>query len=657
MGTRILPLDPEVKCDEDLPPVATENNWSLLVQPFNSTDTQVLEQLRQSLLKCAAGICSDVGYDLTIKPTLLRTLQFVQRKRKERVVFVTKQQFPESNSYLTEQALSYLLKKDYVREFRFVPDDESSRVICVDSLAFSNLVVRSHLDAGGHVFRLEAGKFWPSNMDRTPPNPEVLARVLEQLQSSGMVPESFLPLLWNTPYIRQDHMYLTMGVMECLGLICHANTYGQALDPSPVLDMPFFNYLSGVRIRHVMLMNKLTEVKPVLHWTDNPHKGDFQITVHFCCPSGMPVGVVLRVLALCLNVTKPFTQYSHIWQQGVLIQLGHEVKIHVHAFTNELDFTARVVSDSYSDLKMATQVLWMTVAPCLGSLLELLSSFPGLAIETYLSFRGDPNFDEVFRRSSTDRRLTIDQLVSKQLLLHTESVSSKWLIPFKVDSSVTSFETWLAFLMANRKDVLQILAPDLLFPPDPNSLPVNVSTDNMPRKTTRKTSKVSWNIENKTNQTNNNNNSVARKQEALKETALCKADTPIITSVKLASETKSAHVSPTSNQTASSHQGVHPGFDEQIALKVASSLSAAVLSSSVARFMEEENTVRRTWSPAQVLAVREISRLSSSVWEGDMTKISSAISNAVANNQRSSDVKVSNGHSPAIHSTRFCVVL
>lgn len=41
-------------------------------------------------------------------------------------------------------------------------------------------------------------------------------------------------------------------------------------------------------------------------------------------------------------------------------------------------------------------------------------------------------------------------------------------------------------------------------------------------------------------------------------------------------------------------------FDQQIAYKVASSLSASVMTSGVAKFMEEENAMSKKWSPAQV---------------------------------------------------------
>ncbi|XP_033744588.1 uncharacterized protein LOC117330423 [Pecten maximus] len=665
-----LTLNAEVICDAETQPALTENNCSLLVYPFNSSDTQVLQQLRTSLLICASGISSDEGYDFSIKPSLLRTIQFIQKKRKEQVLFATKRQFPDSDGDLTEKALTYLLKKDYVREVQSVPDNETAMVICVDPLAFSNLLVRSHLDSGGHVFRLEAGKFWPPNMDRKPPNPQVLADVLEYLQTNGTVPESFLPLLWKTPYIREDQILTTLGVMESLGLICYANSFGQAVDPTPDLEMPFFTYLSGSKIRHIMLMNKIPEDKPNLHWSENPHKGDFQITVHFCCPCGMPVGLVLRILALCLNITKPFIKYSYIWRQGVLIQLGHEVKVHVQAFTNELDFTARVVTDSYSDLKTATQVLWMTVAPCLLNLLRFLTSFPGLSTEAYLSFRGDPNFDEVFRRSSTDRRLTIDQLISKQLL-QTESMSSRWLVPFRVDRSVTSFHTWLVFLMANRKDVLQMLAPEMLFPPASNTLPGIVSTERGPQKTKRKPSKVSWGIENEKTETKNNNsvinniittnnnssNNTNMMQGTMVKSAPGHTEAISLSSPELASEKRSTHPSAGRNPASSSHQGTSKEFDEQIAFKVASSLSAAVLSASVARFMEEENSASHTWSPAQVLAVREIAQLSSSVWDGDMTKISSAITRAVAKSSKRDRKVAKPDHSPAIQSTRFCAIL
>ncbi|XP_060066230.1 uncharacterized protein LOC132546528 [Ylistrum balloti] len=641
----------EVTGDEAKQPAITENNFSLLVHPFNSTDTQMLQQLRKSLLACASWICSDVGYDLSIKPRLLQTFQYIHKKNKEHLIFVTKEQLPYSYCNFTEQALNYLLKKDYVREFHITTQDEATTVFCVDPLAFSNLMLRSHLDAGGHVFRLEAGKFWPSNMNRTPPNPTVVAGVLENLQTSGMVPESFLPLLWNTPYIRMDQITLALGVMESLGLICHANTQGQAIDPTPELDMPFFTYLSGTSMRQIMLMNKLPETKPSLHWSENPHKGDFQISVHFCCKCAIPLGIVLRILALCLNLTRPFTQYSYVWQQGVLIQLGKEVRINVKGFTKELQFIARVVTDSYSDLKTATQVLWMTVAPCLVHLLNFLASLPGLVTEKYLSFRGDPNFDEVFRKSVTDRRLKIDQLVSKQLS-QTESMSSKWLIPFKVDNSVTSFETWLAFLMANRNDVLQTLSPELLYPPDSNTRPGTISTENIPRKTTKKTCKVSWDIENKNTETKKSPN---KTDPVTQETVV----TTSLHQTKLASRKKRRkHVLPIKHKVSPSHKGAVTGFDEETALKVASCISATVLSASVARFMEDENRVNSTWSPEQVLAVREISQLSSSVWEGDMTKFSAAISHAVEKNKQANDIKAAKpDHSPTIQSTRFCVLL
>ncbi|XP_069142124.1 uncharacterized protein [Argopecten irradians] len=395
-----------------------------------------------------------------------------------------------------------------------------------------------------------------------------------------------------------------------------------------------------------------------LHWSENPHKGDFQITVHFCCPCGMPIGLVLRILALCVNLNKPFTRYSYIWRHGVLIQLGHEVKIHIQAITNELDFTVRVVTDSYSDLKTATQVLWMTVAPSLVKLLRFFKCFPGLSTEVYLSFRGDPNFDEVFLRSTSDRRFTIDQLVSKQIL-RTELMSSRWLVPFKVNSTVKTFETWLEFLMTNRKDVLQILAPEMLYPLASNALPGIVRGDKNHRKAKQKTSKVTWDMDTKHTEPKNNNDSVnysdsgGNNSKEVDKSPYHSNKTTSLPVRKISEKISKCR----KEQTSTSNSEADKLFDEHAALRVASSLAAAVLSASVVRYMEEENSIIHTWSSAQVLAVRDISQLSSSVWEGNMANISSAITHAVAKDTRCHTKASKLCHSPAIQSTKFCTIL
>ncbi|CAG2234780.1 unnamed protein product [Mytilus edulis] len=282
------------------------------------------------------------GNMITEKGDLTRLKNTVLKQRKD-VVFSSTLEY---NSIVTPadigNILNNLTAKGLILKHGCYPNNDGE-FICVNPQLFLKLVYAIHIDSCNKTFHIAPNRFW--HQDK--PDRESLVKVLEDIPINGLLRQCLLPLLWQDLLSNKEQILLVSTEMERFGLLM---PYKKMSMFSDVISLKDYPQLSAVDQMSLLLMGKMSDLKPSLNWYDDLQTSDIQLKLKVLFP---------------------------------------KVYIYITTQNESLEYFVRTDIDLYSSFEEACQTLWMTVGLALDCFLNHVSIWQELNYQVYLSADGE----------------------------------------------------------------------------------------------------------------------------------------------------------------------------------------------------------------------------------------------------------------------------
>ncbi|XP_076448308.1 uncharacterized protein LOC143285020 [Babylonia areolata] len=522
------------------------------------------------------------------------------------------------------------------------------RYVCVHPALFATAICLCLVDDDKKSFRFEAGRFWPRDSGFKHPDPQVLCKVLEAIPQQGLLRECLLPLLWQDYPLSEAQVGHMLQVLQGEGLlaeVCQQKRHCEGL------ALPRFPRLSVLRCHALPLLSPslLPDNRPQLNWTPKPFVGDIQVTWSFHVHAAH-TGLLQRLLAVVLFLSRDCSSYRHLWRHGVLVRVG-EATLCAEMLESEerVAVSCRVNADELGRERDAVRLLWVILTPFLFRLRHFLLRWPGLVLKERLRALGQQFYqagEEEEEEKKEEEEGEKEAKVREEPEVEVSAALSLWqrrtcwsfvaedrerrlldialLFPFQPDPAVLSADGWLRLVMSKSDVILSgvdvIVTSPVPRPSREKSFKRLSMRSSVRHQRKKKSVEIKWQLQ---EEPNNNNSGDDHDDD---KTQAAGSSDP-----SSSSERQGARDSQPEDQAPARQVTVQELEAE--AVRLASGFVAAILASAVADYVAEEagggQYGRKQVSAAQTTAARLTADAAMAVLSGDIEGAANAVIDAV----------------------------